>query len=151
MPRNRQVAALPWRQGTTGIEILMVTTRTTRRWVIPKGWPMAGKTDDQAAGIEAFEEAGVRGAISSKTCGSYGYSKLNDKGKLRTLTVAVYALHVKQELAEWPESRERERRWVKLEDASKLAGEPGLVPVLASFAPVTRLGWWRWLKHKLGI
>lgn len=58
---TRQVAALPWRIGASGREVLMITSRETRRWVIPKGGRMAGKTDPQAAAVEAMEEAGVQG------------------------------------------------------------------------------------------
>lgn len=129
----RQVAALPWRRGKNGVEILLVTTRTTKRWVIPKGWSMDGKADYEAAAQEAYEEAGVRGSISSATCGSYGYRKISDKGKARLVVVTVFPLHVDQELNDWPEHHERERRWMSGIEACELAGDPELVPVLKSF------------------
>jgi 8-oxo-dGTP pyrophosphatase MutT (NUDIX family) len=146
MARNNQVAALPWRHGQAGVEILLVTTRTTRRWVIPKGWPMPDKTDHAAAAIEAYEEAGVRGAVSSKAVGSYLYSKISEKGKTRVITVTVYPLAVKHELSDWPERHERERRWVSCKEAAALTGEPELVPVLKGFeAPPEQTGYWNWL------
>jgi 8-oxo-dGTP pyrophosphatase MutT (NUDIX family) len=151
MSRTQQVAALPWRKNQTGLEVLLVTTRTSKRWVIPKGWPMNGKSDPEAAAIEAYEEAGVQGEISATSCGHYGYSKLSDRGKMRALDVTVYPLQVKKELDEWPEQSERERRWVSLADAAKLAVEPGLFPILDSFIPVERLGLWARMKHWLHI
>ncbi len=133
MKNAHQVAALPWRQGKQGVEILLVTTRTTKRWVIPKGWPMVGMPDHDAAAQEAFEEAGVRGGISSAACGRYGYLKISEKGKARPVTVTVYPLFVDKELADWPERLERERRWISGSAACELAGEPELVSVLKNF------------------
>jgi 8-oxo-dGTP pyrophosphatase MutT (NUDIX family) len=130
---TQQVAALPWRPGERGVEILLVTTRTTKRWVIPKGWPMDDKPDHQAAAQEAFEEAGVRGRISPTNCGSYGYLKISDKGKARPITVAVFALRVDQELSDWPERGERDRRWMTGAEACARAGEPDLVLVIQRF------------------
>ncbi len=128
-----QVAALPWRRGKSGVEILLVTTRTTKRWVIPKGWPMDGKSDHEAAAIEAYEEAGVRGRIANEMFGRFSYFKVTDKGKARSVTVAVYPLLVDNELKDWPERRERERRWMIGAEACAMAGEPELVPVLKRF------------------
>ena len=133
MKHDHQVAALPWRRGAEGVEILLVTTRTTKRWVIPKGWPMDGKADHEAAAIEAYEEAGVRGHISAAVCGQYGYLKMSEKGRAKQLMVTVYPLQVEMELAGWPERHERERRWMSCTEACELAGEPGLVPLLKSF------------------
>jgi 8-oxo-dGTP pyrophosphatase MutT (NUDIX family) len=150
MPRSKQVAALPWRRGKAGVEILLVTTRTTKRWVIPKGWPMTGIADYDAAAIEAFEEAGVRGITSRSPLGRYGYLKLSDKGKSRQIEVTVYALQVKQELNDWPEREQRERCWVKADKAASLTGEPELVPLLKNFAdnPPSQ-GLWQWISNKL--
>jgi 8-oxo-dGTP pyrophosphatase MutT (NUDIX family) len=155
MARNKQVAALPWRRGGAGVEILLVTTRTTKRWVIPKGWPMAGKADYDAAAVEAFEEAGVKGLVSREPYGHYGYLKTSDRGKARHVDVTVYLLHVQQELDTWPEREERERRWMRPEAAIDQAGEGGLVPLLKQFAehppqsvPDTRVeekSPWSWL------
>ena len=73
---RRQVAALPWRRGDTGIEILLVTSRETRRWVTPKGGRMAGKTDAEAAAQEALEEAGVEGVVPGVQLGTFRYLKV---------------------------------------------------------------------------
>jgi 8-oxo-dGTP pyrophosphatase MutT (NUDIX family) len=134
MARNKQVAALPWRQGKTGVEILLVTTRTTKRWVIPKGWPMEGKADHQAAAQEAFEEAGVEGRPTPDVFGRYGYVKVSDSGKARHVTVSVYPMKVERELNDWPEQHQRERRWVSPLEAAAISGEAELVPLLKAFA-----------------
>jgi 8-oxo-dGTP pyrophosphatase MutT (NUDIX family) len=133
MARTQQVAALPWRQGVNGLEILLVTTRTTKRWVIPKGWTMAGKADHEAAAIEAYEEAGVKGHTLPTPVGSYGYLKVLRNGAARRVNVKVYALHVKDLLDAWPESHERQRQWVTKDQALTMIGEPELLPIVAAF------------------
>ncbi len=150
MAKSRQVAALPWRMGEGGLEIMLVTTRTTKRWVIPKGWTMNGKADHEAAAIEAFEEAGVRGVVKAWPVGSYSYVKILRSGKSRSLDVRVYALDVQEVLDEWPECTERQRQWVTPAQAQDLIGEMELLPVIAKFAKRRRGLWGRlkawWLK-----
>jgi 8-oxo-dGTP pyrophosphatase MutT (NUDIX family) len=143
MPKSQQVAALPWRKCEHGIEILLVTTRTTKRWVIPKGWSMDGKADHEAAAIEAFEEAGVRGVVRASSVGRYSYMKILRSGKLRKLDVRVYGLNVREELADWPERDERQRQWVTLSQAESLIGEVELLPVITKFAKNHRGLWGR--------
>ncbi len=141
MARNKQVAALPWRKTDNGVEILLVTTRTTKRWVIPKGWPMKERADHDAAAQEAFEEAGVRGQISTLPLGRFGYIKILESGKPRHVTASVYDLHVQQVLDTWPEQHERQRRWAPRQDALDLIGEPELLRMVVAFfenPPVTR-------------
>jgi 8-oxo-dGTP pyrophosphatase MutT (NUDIX family) len=131
--RTQQVAALPWRQGEAGVEILLVTTRTTKRWVVPKGWTMDGKADHEAAAIEAFEEAGVKGEINANPVGHYGYVKILQSGKARHLKVRVFALEVTESLDVWPERADRQRQWVSPQQAMAIAGEPELIPVILKF------------------
>jgi 8-oxo-dGTP pyrophosphatase MutT (NUDIX family) len=131
--RTHQVAALPWRKGEQGVEILLVTTRTTKRWLIPKGWSMYGKADHEAAAIEAYEEAGVRGIADAMPVGRYGYLKLLKSGKPRHLNVQVFAIAVDDVLDDWPEKSERERQWVSPQQALALIGEVELLPVIAAF------------------
>ena len=71
---SQQYAALPWRNAQ-GFEILLITSRETRRWVIPKGWPMPGNSPAESAAQEAYEEAGIRGKIAVQAIGHYGYRK----------------------------------------------------------------------------
>jgi 8-oxo-dGTP pyrophosphatase MutT (NUDIX family) len=136
MAKTQQVAALPWRRSEKGLEILLVTTRTTKRWLVPKGWTMDGKADHDAAAIEAYEEAGVRGKVDAQPIGRYGYVKLLQNGKARHVRVRVFALEVNEVLEDWPEMGQRERKWVGAQDALTIIGEPELLPVVAAFAKV---------------
>src|SRR5580700_8279053 len=71
-----QYAALPYRStGSSGTEVMLLTSRQTKRWIIPKGWPMRGKTPHASAAREAFEEAGVIGQVAKRPIGSYSYVK----------------------------------------------------------------------------
>ena len=134
MAKTKQVGALPWRQRDGSLEFLLVTTRTTRRWVIPKGWPMADRADHQAAEQEALEEAGVVGHVAPQPMGHFNYLKLADSGKTRMLRVDVYPLEVTDELENWMEKDHRARRWMKPAEAMKLAGEPELVGIFHKFS-----------------
>jgi 8-oxo-dGTP pyrophosphatase MutT (NUDIX family) len=125
-PARLQVAALPVRIGPAGDpEILLITTRESRRWIVPKGWPMKGRKDHQAAAREAREEAGVIGKADRKPVGSYVYRKrLIDRDQ--TCRVKVFYLVVKRELKGWAESHERQRRWCSPSEAADLLSERGL-------------------------
>ena len=131
---RRQVAALPWRRGEDGLEILLVTSRETRRWVTPKGGRMPGKTDPEAAAIEAMEEAGVQGDIGVNPVGAFRYAKRLKSGDDRMYVVAVYPLKVLIQLGAWPEAAERERRWMSLDDAAASVHEPDLAQLILDFA-----------------
>jgi 8-oxo-dGTP pyrophosphatase MutT (NUDIX family) len=130
---SQQVSALPWRKGDTGIEVLLITTRTTKRWLFPKGWPMDGKADHDAAAQEAWEEAGVRGLVRSMPIGSYGALKVSNSGKARHVDVTVYALEVTAEHDDWPEHGQRDKRWASPREAMDIVGERNLVGVLLAF------------------
>ena len=105
-----QVAALPFRRGAEGNEVLLITTRETKRWIVPKGWPMKGRKDHEAAAIEAAEEAGVTGKIRKRPIGAYTYDKkLADH--VEPCRVMVYRLDVEALVPAWPESEQRTRRW----------------------------------------
>lgn len=121
-----QIAAMPVRIGPDGApEILLVTSRTTRRWIVPKGWPMKAHKDSDAAAREAFEEAGVIGKVSEKPTGRYTYWKrMSDHFAL--CEVKLYLLEVERQLDAWAEQKERHCRWFKLADAADLVDEPGL-------------------------
>ena len=117
-----------------GLRVLLVTSRETRRWVIPRGNPMRGRKPHRAAAIEAFEEAGVVGRIRSKAVGSFIYDKIKPKGA-QPCSVKVFPLKVRKIRDDWPEARERERRWFSPEDAADLVREPELAALLRSFSP----------------
>src|SRR4051794_35685821 len=130
-----QVGALPYRRGPSGkIEFLLVTSRGTRRFVIPKGWRMKGKSDSQAAALEARQEAGVRGRIDPAAIGSYQYWKRLGRAFV-PVNVAVYALEVETESPKWREAGQREKQWLTAEQAAMLVDEPELVSLIAGFTP----------------
>lgn len=128
-----QYAALPWRREGDGISILLLTSRETRRWVAPKGWPMFGCEPPACAAQEAFEEGGIRGRTSD-LIGTYEYDKRLKDGSARTLTVEVYPLEVEVELEAWPEKFERKRQWFSIEDAAQSVDEPGLADLIRAFS-----------------
>ncbi|VXA90836.1 NUDIX hydrolase [Brevundimonas sp. G8] len=130
---TRQVAALPWRQTEDGRQILMITSRETRRWVIPKGGRMVGKTDPEAAAQEAMEEAGVRGEMDQTSIGVFRYAKGLKDGGARQCVVSVYPLQVLVQLGAWPEAHQRERRWMSLSEAADLVHEPDLATLIRDF------------------
>lgn len=112
----------------------MITSRETRRWVIPKGGRMAGKTDAEAAAQEALEEAGVRGPIGNVTIGHFRYAKIVRSGDLRRHVVAVYPMEVVLQLGDWPEAHQRDRRWMTPEAAADSVHEPDLAVLIRDFA-----------------
>jgi predicted phosphate transport protein (TIGR00153 family) len=137
VPDIRQIAALPYRSDdrTDGsIRVLLVTSRGTRRWVIPKGNAMPGVSAHAAAAIEAEEEAGVIGLACPTPIGSYRYRKRRSNGSSLMVDVEVFPLAVKQELPNWKEADERERRWFSLSEASENVNEPDLRDLIRSFA-----------------
>ena len=132
---RRQVAALPWRRGTDGLEILLITSRETRRWVTPKGGRMTGRTDPEAAAQEALEEAGVEGVVDQRPLGQFRYLKKLKRRAARWLLVDVYGLQVTAERDDWKERAERERVWLSREEAAERVDEPELKVLIAAFDP----------------
>ena len=129
-----QVAALPLKVGDDGImRVLLLTSRETRRWVIPKGWPMKGRKPHEAAAQEALEEAGVIGQAAKKPIGTYTYFKRRE-AHFDVCRVDVYVLVVKKQLETWREKDQREARWFTLDEAADLVQEPGLVALLRKVA-----------------
>jgi len=134
-PRS-QFAALPWRRDAAGeVEVMLITSRETRRWVIPKGWPIKGKTSRKSAAQEAFEEAGIRGKVSKRPIGAYAYDKRLKNRRLQHVRVAVFGLQVESEAAAYPELGQREKAWLPLVEAARLVEEPELMVLLATFKP----------------
>jgi 8-oxo-dGTP pyrophosphatase MutT (NUDIX family) len=130
-PKARQYAALPYRQDADGvIEVLLVTSRETSRWIIPKGWPAPGLSPQDSAAREAMEEAGVVGRIDERSIGTYRYEKRLLDGSLVPCTVEVYALKVEQQLDSWEEQSERNSRWFELQTAADVVQEPDLSAII---------------------
>mgnify|MGYP001097895963 CR=1 FL=1 len=137
--RGVQLGALPWRDGPSGREVLLITTRGGRQWLVPKGKPMRGFTPAQAAAEEAWEEAGVRGEIADEPIGAFSHRK----GSVfagRRLQVDLYPLKVEREADDWPEAHERQRRWVSIPAALRMVRSPGLCALIAMFGdqPLSR-------------
>ncbi len=130
----QQVAALPFRKSDDGgMEVLMLTSRQTQRFIIPKGWPLADKKAWKAAQQEAKEEAGLIGKVKHKPLGRYRYWKrFGDHFGL--VEVDVYPLKVREQLHDWPERSERVYKWMPANDAALLVDEPQLVSLLREFA-----------------
>ncbi len=130
--RRVQYAALPFRAGPDGAtKVLLITSRETGRWVIPKGWPMRGRKPREVAAREAFEEAGLEGVIVGKLAvGSYHYAKGLPGGEHVLCEVRVFLLLVERELAEFPERGQRQARWTTPDEAAALVDEGGLSEII---------------------
>jgi 8-oxo-dGTP pyrophosphatase MutT (NUDIX family) len=130
--RVRQVAAIPFRLGKDGgIEVMLVTSRETRRFIVPKGWPMKGKSGRKAATLEAEQEAGVTGKALKKPAGAYSYWKRLSNRFVR-VDVVVHLLAVTDEHADWRERKTRRRAWLSPRDAALLIDEPELATLVAT-------------------
>jgi 8-oxo-dGTP pyrophosphatase MutT (NUDIX family) len=131
-----QFGALPYRaKGKSKLEVMLITSRDTRRWIIPKGWPKSGITPHGAAAEEAFEEAGVAGVISERAIGSYSYQKIMKNGNATRCSVRVFALHVTRQHRRWPEKRERKVKWYGPDDAVRFVSDPYLRRIIRNFKP----------------
>jgi 8-oxo-dGTP pyrophosphatase MutT (NUDIX family) len=128
-----QVAALPWRMNEGNVEILLITSRDTGRWVLPKGWPEAREPLSEAAAREAGEEAGIGGRISHIEAGRYFYAKMLSSGEEVPCEVLVFPLRVDHVADKWKEWRQRERKWVAPEEASRMVNEPDLSQIIVYF------------------
>jgi 8-oxo-dGTP pyrophosphatase MutT (NUDIX family) len=130
----RQVGALPLRKlRGGGLEVLLVSSRETGRWVIPKGWPAKRLSDAKAAGREARQEAGVTGKIDDVPTGGFRYRKRMPGGLVRVIDVDVYVLWVKKQRKSWPEKNERTRVWFSQSEAARKVREPRLKTLIAQF------------------
>lgn len=116
------------------VEILLITSRDTGRWVLPKGNPIFGVSSRRAAALEAEEEAGVRGTVAKKSLGHFPYRKWTDSTTFAIAEVEVFALKVRKQLARWKEQGERERRWVERAAAATMVDEPELRAILLAAA-----------------
>ena len=133
MPALVQVAALPMRLAENGVpQVLLLTSRETKRWVIPKGWPMKGRKNWEAAAQEALEEAGIEGRARKKSIGNFLYFKRRD-AHFDLCRVEVYLLDFARQLGTWREKGQREAKWFALEEAADLVEEPGLTAILRDF------------------
>ncbi|HLO79271.1 MAG TPA: NUDIX hydrolase [Magnetospirillum sp.] len=128
-----QYAALPYRVVDGHPEVLLVTSRETKRWILPKGQPERKLAPHQVAETEAYEEAGLVGTVFKAPFAQFDSFKRLKNGCELPCLVRVYLLEVDHELDAWPEKHERERRWMTPGEAALLVTEAGLVRVLLDF------------------
>ena len=133
-PCRLQVAALPWRKTDSGVEIMLITSRDTGRWVLPKGWPEGAEHLSDAAAREAAEEAGLSGAVARREVGRYYYAKVLSSGEEVQCEVLVYPLEVDKVAGKWKEKRQRKRKWVSPDVAARLLNEPDLCKLISAFS-----------------
>jgi 8-oxo-dGTP pyrophosphatase MutT (NUDIX family) len=135
-PVLRQAGAIPFRHGTQGLEVLLITSRDTGRWVIPRGGIEKDLTAVQTAEREAYEEAGVKGTVSATPLGTFTYNKRLRNGAFNPATVEVYAMCVEKELKKWPEQAERRLKWMSVPEAARSVEEQGMAALLLRFQQI---------------
>ena len=133
---NKQYAALHYRGRADNIEIMLVTSRNTGRWIIPKGWATPGLTPRDSAAREALEEGGLVGLITDQSIGVYHYDKRMDDGSTMHCAVEVFALQVEQQLTAWPEQDQRQANWFSLEEAAEAVHEVELRTIIRKLSAV---------------
>jgi 8-oxo-dGTP pyrophosphatase MutT (NUDIX family) len=133
--RPQQTGALVWRIRAGKLQLLLVTGRVSKRWSIPKGWPMFGKSLAEAAAQEAFEEAGAEGVAEATALGRFDHVKNHRLLGPLEVTVLVFPLRARRVLARWPEQVERERKWLSPKRAAKLIDNSQLSDIIVGFRP----------------
>lgn len=134
LPVSRtQHAALCFRIVKKKPQILLVTSRTTKRWIVPKGWPIDGLAPHEVAAREAYEEAGVEGKAFKTCIGLYAYPKILDDGSALPVAVSVFPIRVKHLRRKFPEVKERRRRWFSPKKAAQRVDEPELRELIRNF------------------
>ena len=128
-----QYAALPYRIDGGQVRILLITSRETRRWVIPKGWPMNGLKPQDTAAAEAAEEAGLIGAVEDTPLGSYRYLKRLKRNDAIAVQVIVFAFEVLTQVESWKEQDQRTVRWFGYRTAALRVAEPSLKRLIRDF------------------
>ena len=128
-PRS-QYGAICWRKADAGIDVLLITSRETGRWIIPKGWPIKGTSAAASAAREAWEEAGVEGKLCDTCLGVFSYQKIMPEDQSFPCTVAIYGLRVEKLSRRYPEQRHRRRKWFTAREAAELVAEPELSALL---------------------
>lgn len=135
-PSRFQVAALCYRRNQGAFEVLLITSRETKRWVLPKGWPKRGFDAAGTALEEAWEEAGVIARNGDRRkVGNYHYDKRMKGGVPSDTIVDVYAVAVDRLEKDFPEADERQRKWMSLAEAADAVNEPELKTLLRALRP----------------
>jgi 8-oxo-dGTP pyrophosphatase MutT (NUDIX family) len=132
--RILQYGTIAWRAKGAGVEVLLITSRETQRWVVPRGNVIKGLAAHDSAAQEAYEEAGVRGRVEPEAVGIYRYDKKLRLGRVVQAEVHLFPLEVEEELAEWPERHQRQRRWFSPEAAAEAVDQPELKALILAMA-----------------
>lgn len=130
-----QVGALCWRRTRGGLRVLLITSRDTGRWIVPKGWLIGDRTPAASALVEAWEEAGVRGRASGGPIGQFVYDKVLADGIALPVRVDLYPVEVKRTKRRFPEADQRQRGWFARDKAAGMLGDPDLARLVAAFDP----------------
>lgn len=134
-PPRFQVAALCHRQHEGQIQILLITSRDTGRWILPKGRPAQGEDAAGTAIVEAWEEAGVRpGRVGERPLGTYRYGKRFRGGVPVPCETMVFPVEVERLEDDWPEKNDRRRKWVTPAEAARMVEEPSLRKLLVTLS-----------------
>ncbi|NOX39674.1 MAG: NUDIX hydrolase [Alphaproteobacteria bacterium] len=134
--KSTQYAALCFRMHKRrGLEILLVTSRGTGRWIPPKGWPIKGKSPGLSAAVEAFEEAGVRGRVQKTALGRYRYHQSGDQETKPASEAYIFPLEVRLHAGKFKEKGQRKIKWFSPKKAAKLVREPKLKKIIRGFDP----------------
>lgn len=127
-----QFGAVCWRRLNGRLDVLLITSRDTGRWVIPKGWPVKGLNGSGSAGREAWEEAGVEGKVGKTCLGLFSYQKALEPDHCVPCVVAIYGLQVEKLSRRYPEQKQRQRKWFAAAEAAALVAEPELSALLTA-------------------
>lgn len=133
--KNIQFAALPYRIHKGKTEVLLITSRGTRQWLLPKGWPMESLKPHKTAAQEAWEEAGILGRARKHCLGTYRYRKTRGAKRGQSIRVLIYPLEVDKLTRIYPEAGQRERKWLSPKKAAKRIHHPDLALLVGSFDP----------------
>lgn len=129
-----QFGALCYRLRRGKVQVLLVTSRGSKRWIVPKGWPMDSRTPAASALQEAWEEAGVVGQEDGPCLGVFTYAKDRGDDDVPCL-VMLYPVAVRELAKKYPENGQRRRRWMSRKKAAKLVDEPDLARLILDFNP----------------
>lgn len=132
---RKQFAALPYIQLAKKIEVCLITSRETGRWIIPKGWPEKDVAPHELAAREAYEEAGLTGQTGKKAIGHFHYLKRMADGSEVDCDVAVYPMLVQHQAIDFPEQGQRSVVWLDPKKATKLVDDEELSGILKQLKP----------------
>lgn len=135
-----QYAALPYRIRGRQLQVMLITSRRTRRWIIPKGWPIEGLKPHEAAAQEAVEEAGIDGEIADRPIGSFHYIKRVKDAETLAIQVIVFPFRVEDHLPDFKEQGQRTVAWFDYQEAAIRIAEPSLKRLIREFGALQTPG-----------